>query len=244
MKIFNCGQGTEEWFRLRSGKVTASGLADALAIRKVNPNKGESTEARKGYLAEIVAETLSGEPDMEGYISQSMKDGNEYEPFARAAYEVKYDISVEKVGFVIHPTIERFGASPDGLMVALGGGLELKCPKTKTHIKYLQAGILPPAYEPQVMGGIACCELDWWDFGSFSMKTKPQFQLMKVRVYRDEARIKEIEDGVRSFLQEVDDAIGELNRMYPEEVYAPKPAPDYGDLGITQADIDSMMNRY
>lgn len=244
MKAYDCQQGTEEWFRLRAGKVTASGLADALAIRKINPNKGESTEARKGYIAEIVAETLSGEPDMEGYISQSMKDGNEYEPFARAAYEVKYDVSVDKVGFVVHPTIERFGASPDGLMESLGGGLEIKCPKTKTHIKYLRAGVLPPDYEPQVMANLACSELEWWDFVSFGMKVAPRFQIMKVRVYRDEVRIKEIEDGVRSFLQEVDDAIGELNRMYPEEVYVPKLAPDYGELGITQADIDSMMSRY
>jgi hypothetical protein len=48
-------------------------------------------------------------------------------------------VLVDKVGLVLHPTIERAAASPDGL-VGSDGVLEIKCPKTATHLQYLMDG--------------------------------------------------------------------------------------------------------
>jgi hypothetical protein len=42
----------------------------------------------------------------------------------------------------MHPTIERAAASPDGLVNA-DGLLEIKCPKTATHLQYLMDGAVP-----------------------------------------------------------------------------------------------------
>lgn len=244
MNIIQCEQGTHEWFQARAGKITASEVCDAISFLKrasKNGTKGDSSEARENYKVAIVSEILSGECDLDGYISKCMKEGTENEPFARAAYEVRYDVSVEKVGFVIHPTIERSGASPDGL-VGGDGGIEIKCPKTKTHLRYLSAGILPPEYEAQVMWNLACTGLDWWDFVSFDDRLPSRYKLFVKRVQRDEARIKEIEDGVRQFLAEVDEMIVNLEKLNPELTQAQRifgvNCKDVNpDLFITDADL-------
>jgi YqaJ-like viral recombinase domain len=234
VKIISCSQGSQEWFEARAGRVTASNVADVLAFLKRGDKKGGETAARASYKAQIVAETLSGSAILDGYLSSFMQHGTEMEPFARAAYEVRNNVSVDTVGFIVHPTIDRFGASPDGL-IGKDGGIEIKAPKTATHIDYMLAGILPPEYEPQVMSNIDCAEREWWDFLSFDDRLPSRHQQFKVRTYRDEARIAQIDEGVRLFLQEVDDLIGELQRLNPE--IAALPAEDYGDLGITGADI-------
>lgn len=258
MDIVQCAQGSQTWFQARCGKVTASEVGNVMAFLKKGEKKGGDTAARLAYKYKLIAEILTGTTDMDGYMSDCMRDGNEYEPIARAAYEYRNDVSVDQVGFIIHPTIKRFGCSPDGL-IAPNGGLEIKSPKTKTHIGYMLAGTLPPDYEPQVMTNIACAAADWWDFTSYGIRMQKRYQLLTVRVYRDDKRIAEIEQGVLSFWQEVDDLLGEIRRLYPPlpdepAVYcmpvmllstslleetaddAVDPNP-YGDLGILESDI-------
>src|SRR6185312_16092954 len=92
-------QGSDEWRRARLGKVTASRVADVIA--KTKSGWGAS---RKNYLAELVAERLTGVP-AEGYQNAAMIWGTETEPQARAAYRFFKDADVEEVGFVIHPKI-------------------------------------------------------------------------------------------------------------------------------------------
>ena len=55
---------------------------------------------------------------------------------ACAAYELAFDIMLDKVGFAVHPSLEFSGASPDRL-IGEDGVLEVKCPKTTTHIGWL-----------------------------------------------------------------------------------------------------------
>src|SRR5271165_863715 len=236
MRVVNVIQGSFQWLQARTVRVTASGVADVMAFLKRGDKKGGDTAARSAYKAQIVSEILTGQASGEGFINSYMERGTEQEPYARAAYEIRNDVSVDTVGFVIHPTIERFGASPDGL-IGLDGGVELKNPKTSTHIDYMLAGILPVEYEPQVMSCLSCTERDWWDFVSFDSRLPLRHQMFKIRVFRNEERIKEIESGVLSFLQEVDDIIGRLNELNPEvEVADSIPFIEDG-LGIQDADL-------
>ena len=48
-------QRSEEWFQVRRGKVTASRIADVMAKTKSGWGAG-----RKNYMAELVAERLTG----------------------------------------------------------------------------------------------------------------------------------------------------------------------------------------
>lgn len=208
-------QGSPEWFAERLGKVTASRISDVLAKIKT----GESA-ARANYRAELVAQRLTGYIE-EGFTSTAMQHGNEYEPFARAQYEIKRDVMVDEIGFVRHPSIEWAGASPDGL-VGDDGLIEIKCPNTATHIDYLLAGKAPAKYVPQMIWQMACTGRKWVDFVSFDPRMPEEMQLFIVRFDRNEDQISEHEAEVKKFIGEVEATISKLRA-------AIRPAPTIND---------------
>jgi len=204
MKVLDFPQGSAEWLASRAGRVTASRISDVLAKVKT----GEAA-ARRDYRAQIVAEILTGKPQDEGYVNDAMKHGTENEPFARSAYEVSRGILVDQVGLVLHPEIDRAAASPDGL-ADKDGLLEIKCPKTATHLEYLLAGEVPSKYRPQMLWQMACTGRAWCDFVSFDPRLPQDLQLFVVRLQRDDKAIQEMEKEVRKFLEEVDAVIDQL----------------------------------
>jgi len=204
MKILDFPQGSVEWLQSRAGKVTASRIADVMAKIKT----GEAA-ARRDYKAQIVAEILTGRPQEDGYTNAAMQWGTDTEPLARQAYEAQTGVIVEQVGLVLHPTIDRSAASPDGL--AEDGLVEIKCPKTATHLQYLLAkDIAPSMYQPQMLWQMACTGAAWCDFVSFDPRLPEDLQLHIVRFNRDEKRIAEIEAEVVVFLREVEETIKQL----------------------------------
>ena len=204
MKLIEVEQGTAAWKSARSGKVTASRIADVMAKAK----SGEASD-RRNYRAQIVAELLTGEPQDSMFMNDAMRHGVEQEPYARAEYELRTGLMVDQVGLVIHPTIERGAASPDGL-VGLDGLVEIKCPKTATHLQYLVDGKVPTHYQPQMLWQMACTERQWCDFVSFDPRLPEHLQLFIRRFSRDQTRIDEIESEVRAFLAEVDAILAAL----------------------------------
>lgn len=207
MKIIDCAQGTPEWHAARAGRVTASRIADLMATTK--SGWGAS---RGNYLAELVAERLTGTV-AESYSNAAMKWGTETEPQARAAYEFYADATVTEIGFVIHPTIEMSGASPDGL-VGDAGLVELKCPNTATHIETLLSGVIPDKYIKQMQWQMACTGRKWCDFASFDPRLPARMQLFVQRITMDPSNT--IEKEVRQFLQEVDAKVAALTAKYGE----------------------------
>ena len=203
MKVIDFPQGSEEWAAARAGKVTASRIDDVLAKIK----SGEAA-SRRDYRAQLVAEILTGRPQEDGFQNAEMLWGIEHEILARGAYQVARDADVEPVGFVLHPKIERAGASPDGL--AGQGLVEIKCPKTATHLQYLLAGEVPTKYQPQMLWQMACAEAAWADFVSYDPRLSPELQLFVVRFLRDDKRIAEMEAEVVRFLAEVDEMLNRL----------------------------------
>lgn len=204
MIILDLIQGTDEWKAARAGKVTASRIPDVLSKIKT----GEAA-SRRDYRFQILTEILTGQPQEDGFVNDAMRWGTEQEPYARAAYEVEKGILVEQVGLVIHPRIERGAASPDGL-VEFDGMVEIKCPKTATHLDYLMAGVVPTKYQPQMLWQMACTGRQWCDFVSYDPRLPEDLQLFVRRFPRDEKRIQEIEAEVQSFLAEVDQAVTSL----------------------------------
>ena len=208
MIVLDFEQGTQEWLKARAGKVTASKIGDVMAKIK----SGEAA-ARKDYRAQIVAEILTGNPQGSTFTNEEMRWGTDNEPLARAEYETAKGVMVDQVGFVVHPTIDRAGCSPDGLVEALVGDaglVEIKCPKTATHLTYLLDGRVPSQYQPQMLWQMACTEAAWCDFVSFDPRLPEDLQLFVVRFKRDDERIKEMEAEVNLFLSEVDEILTKL----------------------------------
>ena len=196
-------QGTEEWFTIRIGKVTASRVADVIAKTKT----GYST-TRDNYAAQLVCERLTGQKG-ESFSNAAMQHGTDTEPLARAAYEALKDVLVDEVGFVPHPSIIMAGASPDGL-VGDDGLLEIKCPNTATHIETLLSQSVPGKYNTQMQFQMACTGRQWCDFVSFDNRLPEELRLFVKRVPRDNEFIKQMEGEVVKFLNELDIKIAQL----------------------------------
>jgi putative phage-type endonuclease len=199
-------QGTDEWFAIRIGKVTASRVADVIAKTK----SGYST-SRDNYMAQLVCERLTGKKG-ESFTNAAMQHGTETEPLARLSYEVANNVLVDEVGFVPHPSIKMAGASPDGL-VGDDGLLEIKCPNTATHIETLLSETVPTKYYTQMQFQMACTGRMWCDFVSFDNRLPEELQLFVKRVPRDDMYIKLMEAEIVQFLVELDDKINKLMKV-------------------------------
>lgn len=199
-------QRSDEWFAARLGKVTASRVADVMAKTKSGP-----AASRKNYMHELLCQRLTGERE-EGYESAAMKWGTETEPFARSAYEARFGVLVEEVGFIDHPSIPNFGASPDGL-VGLEGMTEFKCPNTATHVEYLTGGNIDTRYIYQVQTQMACAVRKWCDFVSYDPRLPDKLSMFVQRIYWDDHMIGTIEDEVTQFNAELDALVSQLRGM-------------------------------
>ena len=196
-------QGTQEWLLARCGKVTASRVADIMA-----KTKSGYSASRGNYMAELVCERLTGVPT-DTFKSAAMEWGTAQEPHARAAYEAVGGVLVEEVGFVPHPSIPDAGASPDGLVGAVGL-IEIKCPYTATHIETLLSGKVPDRYNTQMQWQMACTGRTWCDYVSYDPRMPENMRLFVKRVERDETIISTLETEVIQFLKELDDKIVQL----------------------------------
>lgn len=196
-------QGTDEWFQQRLGKVTASRVGDVMAR-----TKSGYAAARKNYMMQLLCERLTGDRE-ESFTSAAMMRGTELEPFARIAYEGATETIVEESGFVVHPEIDHFGASPDG--VILGYGLiEIKCPNTAQHVEFLRTGKIEKRYEWQMRAQMACTNSEWCDFVSYDDRMPELLQMHYKRVDRCEKLEREMIAEVKLFLEELAEIEHEL----------------------------------
>jgi len=192
-------QRTEQWFQDRLGHATGSRASDILA--------GKDTQARRGYLTQLVTERLTGRAQ-DSFVNADMQRGIDVEPLARAAYQASYELT-DDVGFVKHPLIRWFGASPDAL-VGSDGLVEIKCPRSTTHLDYIQGGKPPAKYVPQMMAQLSCTGRKWVDFVSFDDRFPEHLRLFVVRFQPTEEEIEKFESKVKEFLSEVNNLMEKL----------------------------------
>lgn len=203
-------QRSTEWFAARLGKVTASRIADVCARTKTGWGA-----SRKNYMAELVAERLTGER-VEGFTNAAMQWGTDIEPQARLAYELQRNATVFETGFVAHPSIAETGASPDG-MVGDDGLVEIKCPNTAGHLETLLGASMPEKYFLQIQWQMACTGRQWCDFVSFDPRLPESMSLFIDRVKRDDTAIQAIEKDVIDFLNELRLTVHRLRAKYEPE---------------------------
>lgn len=205
-------QGTEEWLLDRCGKVTGSRASDMLA----KTVKGDWSAKRADYKFELAIEVLTKTPQTSDFMSREMQWGVENEPFARIAYEESTgNIAVES-GFMYLPGVDA-GCSVDGLFVENGvtGVLEIKSPKSTTHIKYMEGGVVPALYKPQCLHNIWVTGASFADFVSFDPRFPEALQLFIVRYRPTPEELAEHEKSVMDFLAERDELVSHLLKNIP-----------------------------
>lgn len=202
--IHDAPQGTPEWLSARAGCVTGSRASDVLAKIKT----GEAA-ARRDYRTQLVAERLTGRPEESGFVNDAMRWGTEQEPFARMAYESETGNMVRETGF-IRMTDKYVGCSLDGDIDDFTGIVEIKCPKTSTHIGWMLAGKLPSQHVAQVTHNMMVTGAKWCDFVSYDPRLPDNLRLFIVRVNREDVDIDGYKKELDQFLAEVAETESQL----------------------------------
>ena len=161
MRIVCREQHTHEWHQARCGRVTGSGIAKAMAkLQRASgeKKKGDWAAAHDTYVRELAWELITRTP-ADHYVSKPMELGNQFESECRIEVWQTIGIEIEQTGFVLHPTLDYFGFSPDGYFYDDNGHLcvlECKVPLLKTHEQYLLDDVVPEEYVPQLQAGMCC----------------------------------------------------------------------------------------
>lgn len=201
--LHNIEQRSPEWHKCRLGKITASKINDVMSKIK----SGEAA-ARRDYRVQLAVERLTGEPT-ESFTNAAMQWGVDQEDSAREVYEFISGNTVEQIGFVDHPSIPMSGCSPDGL-IGDDGMVEIKCPKTATHVGYLLDGGIPKQHMNQMQWQMECADRQWCHFVSYDPRMPTELQLYMVHVERDEELLANIRQAVIALLGEVETMVQEL----------------------------------
>lgn len=182
MIVHEITQNSLEWFNVRLGKFTAS---DAQAISA--NGAGLLTLVYKK-----VAEILTNKKE-EGYSNLDMERGHELEDSARNLYEIKTDLSVDKIGFC--ELDSNTGASPDGI-IGDDGLIEIKCINDVKFVEFLCNKKIDTAHIWQMQMQMLVTDRKWCDYVIYNPNFKDK--LIITRVERNENDIEKIKVGINT----------------------------------------------
>lgn len=177
MIIHNLIQGSEEWIKIRLGKLTGSDFHILM---------GDS-QTKETLLYKKAAERLTKtQSDGDRFSNIHTERGKQLEDEARSAYELETGLTIEQVGFIEND--EFAGCSPDGLLI--NGGVEIKCPDNHGFLKAVVKEWIAPEHRTQVQFNMCMSEKAWWDYVLYNPNFHNSLKIM--RVIRDEAYIVDI----------------------------------------------------
>jgi putative phage-type endonuclease len=178
MKIHNVEQGSEEWLKLRLGRITGTRLKSVVGSKSV----------QETLIYELIAEQLSGQAE-EVFVNNAMRWGTDHEAEAVSAYEELTGSKTETVGFCVSDEFSYLGLSPDRFIKKRGKyvkAVEVKAPSTKTVIKYRLDGKVPSEYQWQVVNYfLVNTDLKELDFIIYDPRIlRPELRLTVINVKR------------------------------------------------------------
>ncbi len=203
--IITAEQRSPEWFEARLGRVTGS-KASAVWERT---KKGEPTADWRKYQDQLVAELLTGISSDDVFVSYDMQRGVELEPIARRAAGRQLGVAIRETGFLRHDKL-RAGSSLDGDVDDFQAVVEIKCPRTTTHLSYIEAAGLPDAYMGQCMHNLYVSGAQRLIFVSFDDRLPPHLQLFIHQVERSALPMDEYETRLMQFLGELEQRLFSL----------------------------------
>lgn len=209
-------QGSPEWLAARCGVITASRYKDArdfnvptAAEKKEGKTRGKPSAKCIAYAAQVAVERIAGQPVDKVFQSWQMREGQEQEPNARAAYDIETGHIVREVGLVTTDDC-LFGYSSDGF-VGEDGLLEIKTLlSADTICKVVGDGDLS-AYMDQCMGGLWLTGRKWIDLVLWAPALYPIGRQLTIhRIERDEQAIEALEADLLAFARMVQEAEAKL----------------------------------
>ena len=151
-------QRSAEWFAERVRKITASNLGACLGLVSYTSRKEAYNRAMGAVHTSDIGTSMHEERK-----NEACEYGIRYEPHAIAEYELITGNRVDEARFVLHPTINWIGASPDGY-VGDAGIVEVKCP----WFYKVPHATVPMHYYLQMNCQLECTGRKWCDFVSWT----------------------------------------------------------------------------
>lgn len=197
-------QGSEEWHRLKLGKISASSFYKLLGTKAV----------RNKYIYELASERItSSKSDSKEYANFHMQRGNQFEDVAREAYKDKTFYEVQQIGLI--QLNDNVVCSPDGL-VDSDGLIEIKVPDSYNYIAQVldiaQNGIkgVPNEYYTQMQVNLYISNRQWCDYVLYNPKHDAVgnglfiYRAERDVVYNDTIKIA-IDEGIKTINQYIID---------------------------------------
>lgn len=200
-------QRTPEWFAVRAGAFTASRMADLMARTKTGPSA-----SRKNMITTLAVERLTGQC-VETYTNGAMQRGVELEQEALDAYAFERGVAVVSQAFIKHPTLERVGCSPDGL-INDDGLVEVKCPAAMAkHLDALQSGAHATEYRWQLQHQLFVTGREWVDAVSYDPRFPSGLQLAIKRVFKDAEDQEALAEEIAKADAEIEAIVDALRKL-------------------------------
>ena len=140
MKVYKeFDQQSGEWFRMKLGKVGGTDLKKLMSTSNLD------------LMDELIGQEGSGMHE-ETFTSAAMQRGIDMEPVVRKLFiKMHPEISIKEVGLCVSDEFPNNCLSPDGLSECETVAIEIKCPSTKKHVKYLRQGGIHSDYKWQIV---------------------------------------------------------------------------------------------
>jgi putative phage-type endonuclease len=210
-------QRTEDWHRIRAGKLTGSDFHTLMG----------NGETKNNLLLKKTAERLHGYIEEDCYTNADLQRGIELEKQARLLYEMETGIKVKEVGFI--ELDEWTGCSPDGLIKEeyidlrdmwesimlkdmefkddyekaerelYGGIIEIKCPKDTVFLNQIIHDKIKPEYYTQIQFNMYVSGSKYCDYIAYNMN----YPLFIKRIERDEDYINKIKKTINECIKKI-----------------------------------------
>lgn len=233
MIIHQVSQGTTEWLSLRKGIPTAS-CFDKIVTPGGKDGIPKASSQCDAYMYHLLAERVLGAP-IDGFKSQWMERGNQFEARAVASYELANECDTGKIGFVTTDD-GLIGCSPDRFIDGCPEGmLEAKAPSPAVHVSYLMAATgAGKEYKIQLQAELWVCEREWVDIISYC----PGMPDAVFRAHRDEPFIKEMAVHIRMFSEKLEERAVEFTQRGWIKPASDASGDDTPDSFLSQSDLD------
>ncbi len=193
MNIYRGEQRTPEWFDLKLGLFSGSGVYNLIGQDSVKKVEGvkmltmptKLTKGGKTYVMSKVKEKLYGKRK-ETPTTYAMEWGTIHEDTAAIEYMDKFGVWASRVGFYYN---DDFGSSPDRLIDPGRGLLEIKCAPVK-HVDYCLLKNQEDIYKKekahfwQMYMAMYCTQRQWCDFVAFDPRLEGKFKHLRLHVVR------------------------------------------------------------
>lgn len=237
-------QRTSDWYQERCGCLTASRAAPLFrGLKKDGTHYQDYTDLVTELVSERITHSVAPHP-----TTAAMQHGIDCEPLAREAYETRTGEFVDLVGFLPHPTLEWFGASPDGY-VGADGLVEIKCLETLHHVDVVAGGVVPEKYKPQLLVQLLVTGRKWVDMCFYDDRLPKEWEDAKVFIVRFEPTQEELADALakcEAFLAEVaqatEEKVAKLKAILckgKEPAPEPEPEPEAQPEAKSEAEAEA-----